>query len=412
MSNNSTIFLYQKSQAIVTDGQMTSNILKLLEFAYYHCAKALELYSKNQIHLFDPHVGDASCQIRAMRILELQRHPLMNTTQIAHKSSLYKEYYQKISSLIKNMHINLSINPTKHTIFEYLKSIDCLFSVDEIDVYLTMSYVLTQYKGQDEYGDSYLDIERLAFENTLTRKTAKKLTRHYQIYIAEQSCKNVYHWASQIPYYASYVSALKSTCWLDVASRPTLPCYLQVEVILAKLSIEKYSILIIVHGYYLGTHIKTFNMLYRGTGRHHEFIPVSKDQLITDASTSRYWTIEGVVILDSKIFDTQLYFNKFRQYPLREIIMMNIATHPQHKIKNNDFDKMTSFHQTSDKNHWLAHVYAQLMLEAKNAVIAGCCMSYPTLFWAKHIFSSADINYHSINQNAKIPDDLLLLTLK
>src|ERR1700722_7055484 len=125
----------QSYSAQVSDKKLKSKLLNLMVFILNELVEAIiNLQVNKKFSCLDPHVGETSCQIRALKILLISRNDSLNL-----------DCHKRINELnnIKNLIILqvIEIQNSIHTekflnIFEFFKKSNCLFTITEIEKYI------------------------------------------------------------------------------------------------------------------------------------------------------------------------------------------------------------------------------------------------------------------------------------
>ena len=171
-----------KEKTILANNTHKIKVLNLLRHLYMMAAEALEaFYSDRHVHLFDPHVGEASCQIRAIKIALMARDlDLKTCTKKIELAGVFKSYVKKIDKMIDYYHNYSHRVEGRLSALTYLKyyNLDCL--IDKNDLFIVTSYLLTHYKCVVDLEKDVIDYRALQSDWSLSLNAAKKFIQYQQ----------------------------------------------------------------------------------------------------------------------------------------------------------------------------------------------------------------------------------------
>lgn len=186
LSNKESVFSdllhMDKAKTRLVNDTHKLNVLNLLANFYRIAAEALEqFYAERMVHLFDPHVGEASCQIRAIKITLMMRSlNLKLCTQKIEQAQYYKSCFVKLNKL------HQLYTETSHriegaiTIDDFLTKYCLDGFITKDDLFIITSYFLTKYKVIIDLEKDIIDYQAIQDIWHLTRNASKKIVQHMQ----------------------------------------------------------------------------------------------------------------------------------------------------------------------------------------------------------------------------------------
>ncbi len=229
-----------KSTCLLTSLKACLRHLNLLEFILKNILASLKAFYKNcEFHLFDPHVGDTMCQIRAMLLLHINKETKINEDYVKAIVKLLIKV-EKIKSQLECLQ-NHKTNRFEIIILEkfFLDNELYFYLPDEVQV-LFLSYVLTLYKNFHYHFDSRIDIERLMGDLNIGKSSVVRLYENFQILISDMSVRFL---KIKLPKYSEVINYF---CKKDLVGRCVLPCFLIADLLIEILKQSQYNILLIV----------------------------------------------------------------------------------------------------------------------------------------------------------------------
>jgi hypothetical protein len=212
---------------------MRDAIIDLMLFITKSMCYVLDrFYIQNQMNLFDPHVGDTACQIRACMLARIKKLPIDSGYLVSRMDEL-NLIHIKLEKLKSEVHPVIESERNNHfTVIEFIHHIGAYFHVTYEEKILFQSYFLTLFKKEIAYRITVIDYDKICSNLQISRKMAKKITRHYQLAIAHESCSFISQCTNNMSHFMmnpSFVLLLRLT---DDDGREVLPCYFYTKIIL------------------------------------------------------------------------------------------------------------------------------------------------------------------------------------
>jgi len=391
--------LPQSVDTILKNIKMKKSILAAMHFLLQELIDALDcFYLKRAYHLFDPHVGETCCQIRALMflLLDQERNPNMNfyVDRISELKSIQVRFSNRLDELTQgetqhNNQLNLVV---------FLKRLDCLFVITDTERFLIQSKFLTRFKYRVGDWDTYLDYDKICAEMNVKKKWAKKISRYYQICLTRDSSLSVYRWAKEVHPVPTYADLIMEMQLYDDDNRAILPCYCLNEIILMKIRQQELPVMVIHERQSdVGHSISTmFFISDKCTG---EFKLVTEK---TELLFNRHcFVIKGVSIGKNREFDShEQCIKRFVQTGLKNAIMANKAMHPQYSGKKLHQYRYNPFGRVDTSNNLSEGIRAQFMAMKKMAIDIGFCKENPSTFFIRHVY--CDTPAHQLAQYPEI----------
>ena len=385
--------LPQSWSTVLRDSKMIVSILNVLNFILEELIQSqTAFYQTKQYHLFDPHVGENCCQTRAAQLLVYANHPSKSYVEVQYQIDYLQNRKIQLHNAIQYF---LAHHENNHslTLIEFLKKHELIFLVSSTDKFIFMCYFLTKFKESKFSNHDTIRYEKIASDAGVSIKLAKKMTRYYQISLAENSCDRIIDWADELGFTFHYVDMLKKMVRRDDDERNVLPCYFLTDVIIAKLKMERIPILIAFEDTH---HTRTPKLLYfyfneaanayRFTDEIAESVmknPCFVIRAETEQSLTDHHAIRKIA-------------NRIEENSLSKIILNYMAAHPQYSGKNLAEWKENPFQFLSiSPRHY--QLFLKRIITAKQAGIkSGCYIGNRSFFFIRHIF--IDSYQHQLNE--------------
>ena len=370
---DSICLLPQTKDTLLHDSKMSMQIIKSYHYFLDTLIDAfVEFYIKKNFHLFDPHVGDTACQIRAYHLITifLETH---DKVDIPNRIASIRRIKEKLFTFINEP---LLVKNNTLTISQYMKTMHCDFHIKKYEIFLYECYFLTIYKNVNE-NVIYINYQAIASFIGITTKLAKKIVRHYQSNLASLSSESLLACAHDLNL-NKIIILLKSLSKFDDDNRIALPCYFYNKVLLDHMHHHNRFVLIIVERV---NAIKPMVFIY-------------KNKLISLVNFDDYRYSHNDICLAIQGFCSSSYQEKTDHYVERlnsvgfnNIFLMNMANHPQypgHKLKR--FMINPFFECDFSENDLFLEDRQELILRQSRAPILGCARENCSLLNIRHIY--------------------------
>lgn len=240
--------LPQSFETLLRDKKVIRSILLTLLLVIDVLIESQEAFYLDYTYtLFDPHVGENSCQIRAGILTYFAQTQLISRETVQKKMRLWSEKKVIASHLLANLDAKApSVLPIN--ILELLKQHKLLFVVNEVDKFLFECLFLTIFKKEVRASNrTVIDHFSLQERSSLSIKAVKKLTRYYQMDLSQYCCETIVRWAQTLGFHYKHVNMLRQLIRIDDDGRSVLPCFFSMEIILEHLKRHQTPILLVLH---------------------------------------------------------------------------------------------------------------------------------------------------------------------
>lgn len=171
-----------KEQTILITRAQKYKVLNQIKNLFKYANEAIsEFYLERNMHKFDPHVGEASCQLRSIHLLVLNRQVDIKcaTSQI----DLIKKINKKI--IIINNLLNKYLMYSKRldgklSLKDYLKKYDLDFELNKSICFIITSFILTRYKKYISLEKEIIDYKKHVAEWGVSKTASKKMMAKLQ----------------------------------------------------------------------------------------------------------------------------------------------------------------------------------------------------------------------------------------
>ncbi len=373
-------------------------------------------YLQNRLSDFDAHIGECSCQIRAFYNLYMQRY---YANDIDAKSQCHvviseiEKLRKTLAVYFKSEHLQYEYLRIKKTVFknqfrltDFLADFSINFSFDLHQIYLIHSYLLTRFTYFDSEDRSCIDYEKMCIDAKLSKTTARKIVKKYQIKQSEYSVGFIRFLAAKVKHSDYFLNLVDETIQTDDDGRTVLPTYLVVHVLWQNmLALDLPVILIICQK--SGNQFKKYTAIeYRKEKSSYVFSRFVDDEIsICSENVMIFYAVADYA------FPMGNFKLDIQHYDLRKIFFYNMATHPQYSgkklshLKQNPYD---SYHSSSDIN-LISYFSAKFLSDKHFGNLLGYSRDNPSQCFIKHIYSSSDISLYALNS---LQDSCIVASIK
>lgn len=386
-------------------------LLILLDYLCKISKMTIKSYFYKEYHFFDPQVGENLCQIHAYQLCTIFDESMEIAKEVALFSIRLNEIHAKCEHLLEEIK-ELKIRRPSHymqdidgriTLLDYLEKNQLNLHLTERVAFLIQSYFLTKYRIIDEQGIcNGIDYDVLCNEIYITSKTfIKKLVRHIQINITDLTTKFLSTLLVNIDCEPERVFLMQSLHFKDEDGRHVFGCYEATKLILE-------------HAFITGKHIEI--AVKRNSENASDELIFS---LIPDKNTGRFTTanpiieqshkpsivFRGVAKYSEYINETrENYIQRFLSVGFENILLSNVAQHPQYpgtnldKLKYNPYRAVNTNQLTVAYQNYVSNAEKEFLKHKHMAVEFGCMQESSNLFLLIHVRS---INSQQSNENLK-----------
>lgn len=369
---------------------------KLTSFPYFTCfLKTLELiansindtitsFSKGNYDDFDAQVSDNLCQIRAYKTVSLARKHQQFSTKLLRGAAQIKavcnHYYKNQNGF--EIHEFTTID-------YFLNSHGIKIILDDDDFYLIQTFILSKYKNFGNYRiPQGIDYSKIINDTGISSKTLiKKLIHHFQRNVSAISCKYIFNLLEELAPDIYQLKLIRELYFKDEVNRHVVSGYEAMNVILthAKKMLKNIKILLFQISENEFKSI-TFNLNISEEGQY--------VKNLNEADINRtLFTFAGIVQYTNNINESaDQYIDRFLTIGLKEIILANLAQHPQYPglhLQNKKYNPYQSLYSDS-----LPPLYRDFIRESEQkflyykslATEIGCTPNNSSLFLLTHVY--------------------------
>lgn len=375
--------LPQSCSTVLRDSKMIISILNLLDFILEELIQSqITFYQEKKYHLFDPHVGENCCQIRAAQLLLYATYPLQSLMEIQNHINSLQNKKLRVNNIIQYFMEHHEPNHSL-TLIEFLKKHELIFLVSIPDKIVFFCYFLTKFKERKYLNHDTMDYAKIANKAKISIKLAKKIARYYQIALAEYSCDQIIAWADELGFTFQYVDMLKTMIRRDDDDRTVLPCYFLTEVIIAKLKSERLPILVVLEDTHHTGVPKLLYFYFNETANAYRF----SDDITESTELSACFVIRA----ETEHALTDLHAvrniaNLIEERSLSKIILNYMAAHPQYSGKNLAAWKEDPFQSLTISPVYYPVFQRRIMAAKQAGIKTGCYIGNRAFFFIQHIF--------------------------
>lgn len=370
---------HQSPKTIIANASVRN---KLINFSLYLIKNLLDIYKlfylKSQYDKFDPNVGDTSCQIRAA-IVAFFAVSKPNRNYVTSRIRSFHFAYKMITEHMMDEAIHCYTGKNhQDTILQFLDKIGALFFISEEEWFLYQAYFLSIYKINTINNQSTINILGICSHLGISKKSAKKLTRMYQINISDFSCETI----KKMAYYLSdNEKKLSYISRVDEFGRQVIPCYLSMKIILGYLIKKEINILVLIY-HKTGFSIKKLPLIFKPNNLRNKYIYSSIDP-------HKMKNPVFMVVGSSKSFlESEHLKNVFIHIGIENILLANLSTHSQFSSKKLYSYWNKPFHDINQYPKIINEFNKELEDMQKISWEHGCHQGDNSLFLAQHIFCS------------------------
>lgn len=334
IQNNYSILnlLPYEKDVILNNCDFELRILSLCKFFYHILCEALEaFFIEKNLLMFDAHVGENSCQIRAAFLVELSlKYKNIDSSFYNNHIDIIKKKLALIDFIITDVSTDAyrrSFDKKFVMLKSYLVDMNIIHKFS-YDIYiLGMLYFLTKYRGFDKNENIYIDYKLIAM---FTKQLSRKMVHIYQIALSKYSVdyiKNI-----SLDYFPRQI--FDTLVQRDDDDRFVLPCFFMNKIIMNRLVYLNINIAVFVRDSTGKTHCYVFK--YNACRSRYVY---ASEQLLSDLREPHY------VIHVTAALEYNALEKMFRYLNLENFIDQKMAVHPQYgglklqALKNNPYSR-------------------------------------------------------------------------
>lgn len=313
-----------------------TKVLMLLKFFTTH---ALQTFNNFYIHknlcVFDPHVGDTACQIRAYQMILLQSERYKcEQNMVKNKISSLKEILGRLES---DFNFYKKLDTTRQTSFDHYTTLETFifeknyhFELTELEMFLIQSFILTKYKTLSKENGPIINYNLLMEDLDVSKHTARCLVHKYQRDISKYSCDFIFSLSDKLPSPPISKNILEKLKHSDDEGRTVLPCYWVMQIIVAHMKSFLPNLLFIVERMHVEKLVDTLFLPFKVTASK---IEIQDADSIVDSDT--YFVVRGVSCHKNQ--SKKHFIEHVLKLGLEKVLLLNCASHPQYTGKKLEY---------------------------------------------------------------------------
>lgn len=276
-----------------------------------------KFYIAHDYSYFDPHVGESACQIRAYMFFLISKTDRMKEAKEKINSLNLKKTY--LSNIIKNLE-QIYCSEKTDTLSALVKKYDIDFTISQEECFIFKSYVLTSFKIKAVHG---YEVSRPLLRKFLmaSKWCARKTIQKYQLSLSRWSCAFIKSLVDKLGFESNEYKNILNSVKYDERERMIYPCFFSSKIIFLHMMKMKCPVLAIYEDENMSN--RSFVLFSEGSnvgklvGKIDDGINPTRCVVITFISRS------AVTLSPAQ------FMAMFNRHGLYDIMLMNIAAHPQ-----------------------------------------------------------------------------------
>lgn len=383
----SDLLMMDLEQTRLNDNKQKLHVLNLLLHCYQNASNALNaFYIQRKVKLFDAHVGECACQIRATKLASMLKEvTLRDSTQAMNFAQYFENMVGKINALIaeyEKIHNHKEgAVPLKGFLEKY--EVDCLITKDYL--FLLLCFILNDYKKRMDIDLQIIDNDRLLKAWSLSRNCAGRFVLHIQKILSFLSIAYVFDSSEQSDQDRKLVYYQLQK---DHIGRWILPCLDSIDILLKFIEDNSLPVLIQVlmekrKGY--------FERIYDLSVKNNVFNVNDIGYNFKNKPAEPIISIEAFVESSPINNSPKLLAQYLNQYGFEHVVKVNTASHPAYRsqslmhLNNNPFEPFQAYFSKD----WLDAKLMDLRDKQASAIIEGLCKNHPQGLAIIHIACDA-----------------------
>jgi hypothetical protein len=370
-------------------------VLELLNFLGKQTKQAIHSFLSSAYHDFDAQVSENLCQVRAY---QLSCYLESNIKGSCIKPLEAISFIQIRCEALLNEYTALTLKrPSSYskqidnsiTLRKFLEDNGLVFCFNELIYFLSQTYILSRYKLVGEFEISLgIDYEKFCSELKISSKTyARKVIHCLQRNISELSCRFILKLLAELDAKDSKIQLLKSLYFKDEVGRHVIPCFETTTILLE-------------HALKSGKHIKVSCIRVKEDFRdavHFFFKPSDqKDKYLLmsqkEDAPKHAILFTGISHFEGDLLErNEIYICRFISAGFEEIILSNMAQHPQYAgllldtKKYNPYADLDFSDLPLEYQHTLKQEESKFLDFKRKADQIGCSSKNKNLFLLTHV---------------------------
>lgn len=373
---------YKEDKKIISSKE-EAVVLRIIMFLCSAAIDAIEVFQKKKYSYFDAQVSESLCQIRAYQLIQyakcdLHHHKIL----FSPTTSIIKEVYVRANNMLLKKENSREQDRKILLLTNFLRENKLFCVLQEVEYFLIHTYILSKYKLIGEYETShginysFLCYKLGVYSNTL----AKRVIHNMQRNLSKLSCEFIYSLMSIMKYKKKQFSLINNLHLTDEIGRQLISCYEVTKIILE----HAYSMKEIVK-------IKVIQVSTRGLNTIEFFLCLFTGGIyFIPKEEYNSLCFIGVTRLEDECEESRdEYISRFLKIGFKEIILANMAQHPQFSglllsdRKENPYTEV--FEKDRQFNLYKRSVERNFIKHKVLASQIGCAPQNPGLFLLTHI---------------------------
>lgn len=389
MRVSSLQLLPQSSKTQIPNHLKYSKVLQLVKFFTQHAVSALEaFYIKENFYEFDPHVGENACQIRAYQIALIASNINKEIKYIIYRK--IEQLSLLISKIEKDLPHYQKLETTRQKIYghyvtleEFILKNKYYFEINETELFLILTKILTNYKAVTVQSKSNICYSRLTKDLGASKNTARELVHLYQVNISKISCGFILELANQLPYSKLDKDNFRVLQQSDDDGRIVLPCFWTMKAIYSHLVYKKILIMLVIKRIHNQKVIEEF-ILTSSPSNNYNFSTAEETMLKN--SEMPCFVIKGEVIYTQPEIELrQTFIMRLQNLGIEKLFLLNAAIHPQYsgkKLHSLSSNPLIDYSQTL----LLSPIEQEYFALREQADYVGCSIRNSSLLYIYHMY--------------------------
>lgn len=377
--------LPQSKTSLLRDRSAKLIMFSFLNKALVEMRVALKsFFIERNLTAFDPHVGESCCQARAYKLLlmssKLYLLDLEASMILGHIDAIFERFNSFTEERLAEV-----CNFKTVSLVNFIHQLEIDFCFSEDIYFLYVAFFLTKFKKNLSPVDSHIDYQFLCGNLEISRKFSIKLIRFYQIEISKISCKFICALAKEVN--DELIDLLLLSYRVDDNGRKVLPSFLLTKIILRHLEINNRPIIVRIDRFVSNLHIDSIYIYYSHKTGELDLQSIEKH---IKSRNKLCICVHGEITCIDKLESRQEYLKRFRRVGIINILLANMAKHPQYSGTNLELFRENPYHAITRTAGYhkgmLVRSEAELINMQNIALKIGCCEERKHLFFTKHIY--------------------------
>lgn len=395
-------------------------LLHLLVFFYRSTQDAIKKFLAGEYHCFDAQVSENLCQTRAYQLVQILHHekdcclnllpPFLRVVRNAYvKCTILLTAYTDASHKRRNHCLSIINRPI--ALQELLQHYRFNLNLSSLVFFLLHAYILSRYKSVGDYNIFYgINYDKLCEEIKIPSKAfVKKVIHFLQRNISKQSCQMIFGLLTNFTPSFQPLQLLKSLHFQDEIGRHMLACYETTKIILQHAFQSNLVIKMVINR--IAQHAEDQLVFFLHPSQTKQCYVLASENI--NFSTG-IMTFIGIVRYNEPVLESkEKYFHRFFNTGFENIILSNMAQHPQYagllldNKKYNPYFSAMAFEYLPHYLNYIQDAEKQFLRHKYMSSIIGCTPENSSLFLLTHVRCEAVDGQFEKTELARILDVVL-----